>query len=92
MGEQVATFLSFAAEGAKFVFGPELITTFAFGLSGLDKFLSELTRWQKMGKPYFLFFVYMFHLSLTCVKHKNNQIAVEVIVALKLELKSKNVA
>ena len=35
VGEQVATFLAFAADGAKFVFGAELITTFAFG-QGLD--------------------------------------------------------
>ena len=44
VGEQVATFLQFASEGSKFVFGPELVKTFAFGVAPIIIYMSMITR------------------------------------------------
>ena len=44
VGEQVATFLQFASEGSKFVFGPELVNTFAFGVAPIIIYMSMITR------------------------------------------------
>ena len=43
VGTQVATFLEFAAGGAEFVFGPELVKTFAFGVAPIIVYMSMIT-------------------------------------------------